>query len=145
MKAKVIQYMTDKVIAAKPEDGIRETFFLMRERRVRHIPVVDNDNNLLGIISDRDLRRPDWVDEAPDVSHVYQLNDNLEVRDLMTTNLHVVYTHSTIQKAVELLLEHRIGALPVLNKDEKLVGILSAVDCLKSLNDFIEFEKNSKK
>ena len=57
-------FMTRKVVTAAPEDGIRETFFRMREARIRHLPVLDGAQ-LVGMLSDRDLRRPDWVDEAP--------------------------------------------------------------------------------
>lgn len=134
---KVSKYMTNKVITARPEDGIRDTFFTMRREGVRHIPVVDEDNKLLGMISDRDLRRPDWVDEAPDLSHEYNLDDSLEVKDLMKTNLIVVHTYDRIRKAARLLLEHNFGALPVLDKQGELAGILSAVDLLRALDDVL--------
>lgn len=134
---KVSKYMTNKVIAARPEDGIREAFFLMRREGVRHLPVVDVDGQLLGIISDRDLRRPDWVDETPDLSHLYNLDDSIEVQDLMKRNVIVVHTYDTIRKATRLLLEHHFGALPVLDKEQKIVGMLSAIDLLRALEDLI--------
>ncbi|MBN2384059.1 CBS domain-containing protein [bacterium] len=135
---KVSRFMTSKVITASPEDGIRETFFRMRQYRVRHLPVVDKDGALVGIISDRDLRRPDWVDETLDIAHAYQLDDNLDVGDMMTPHVVSVHTYDRIDKAIDLLLEHRFGALPVLNKEEELVGILSAYDLLKALNLLLE-------
>lgn len=135
---KVSRYMSPKVITARPEDGIRQTFFRMRENRIRHIPVVDQTQKLVGILSDRDLRRPEWVDEDIDVSHVYHLDDQLQVRDLMTTDVKVVYTYDTVRKANRYFLDHRFGALPVLNKEEELVGILSAVDVLRAFDDFME-------
>lgn len=134
---KVTKYMTDKLITAHPDDGIRATFFRMRREGVRHVPVVDDDCNLLGVISDRDLRRPDWVDEAPDLSHMYNLDDSVSVADLMSTNLVVVHTYDKIRKAARLLLEHNFGALPVLNKEEHLVGMLSAVDLLRALDEIL--------
>ena len=135
---KVSSFMTAKVISVNPTAGIRETFFFMRQNRVRHLPVVDDNGLLVGIISDRDLRRPDWVDEDMDISHVYKLDDNLEVRDLMTTNVMSIHTYDHIKKAVEIFVEHRFGALPVLNKEEQLVGILSAHDLLKALDIILE-------
>jgi acetoin utilization protein AcuB len=136
--------MTSKVITARPEDGIRQTFFRMRENEVRHMPVVDENHSLVGIISDRDLRRPEWVDEAPDLTHIYNLDDNMEVRDLMSTNLVVAHTYETISKVTKKLLEHNFGAMPVLNKDEELVGILSAMDLLKALDLILDGQKNQK-
>lgn len=134
---KISKYMTPKVVAAHPEDGIRSTFFLMREKRIRHVPVLDDDKRLVGILSDRDLRRPEWVDEDLDVAHVYNLEDSLVVKDLMTTDVKVVYTYDSIKKANRYFIEHRFGALPVLNKEEELVGMLSALDMLRAFEDFM--------
>ena len=134
---KISHYMTPKVISAHPEDGIRKTFFLMREHSIRHIPVLDENRRLIGILSDRDLRRPEWVEESLDVSHVYNLDDNLAVKDLMTTDVKVVYTYDSIRKANRFFIDHRFGALPVLNKEEELVGMLSAVDVLRAFEDYM--------
>lgn len=135
---KISHYMTPKVISAHPEDGIRKTFFVMREHGIRHIPVLDESRRLIGILSDRDLRRPEWVEESLDVSHVYNLDDNLVVKDLMTTDVKVVYTYDSIKKANRFFIDHRFGALPVLNKEEELVGMLSAVDVLRAFEDYME-------
>lgn len=135
---KVSRYMTAKVITARPDDGVRKTFFRMREHRVRHLPVVDEGGKLVGFVSDRDLRRPDWVDQDVDISHAYQLEDDLQVQDLMSTNLVVTHTYESVEKAVDVFLEHRYGALPVLNKDEELVGILSSIDLLKAFADLLD-------
>jgi len=141
MPLKVSNFMTAKVLVAQPEDGIRQTFFRMRENEVRHMPVIDGERKLVGIISDRDLRRPEWVDEAPDLSHIYQLDDNLAVEDLMTRNVMVAHTYDTIAKATKVLLEHRFGALPVLNKEQELVGMLSSLDLLKALDLLLDEQK----
>ena len=135
---KVSKYMTDKLVVAKPSDGSRQVFFRMRELGIRHMPVVDGDNKLLGIISDRDLRRPDWAEEAIDVSHVYRLDDNLTVGDLMTTNVTCVHTYDSLRKAAGIFIARRYGALPVLNKEQELVGILSPIDLLRALEDGVE-------
>lgn len=133
---KISRYMSPKVITVHPEDGIRKTFFLMREQRIRHVPVVDG-KRLVGILSDRDLRRPEWVDEDLEIVHVYNLEDDLSVKDLMTTDVKVVYTFDSIKKANRYLIDHRFGALPVLNKEEELVGMLSALDVLRAFEDYM--------
>ena len=144
MTMKVSRYMTAKVITARPDDGIRKTFFRMREHRVRHLPVVDENGSLVGFISDRDLRRPDWVDQDIDISHAYRLEDDLQVQDLMSTNLVVAHTYESVAKVVDVFLDRRYGALPVLNKDEELVGILSAFDLLRALSDLLDQQKSKK-
>ena len=133
---RVSDFMTRKVVSAAPDDGVRETFFRMREAGIRHLPVLDGAQ-LVGILSDRDLRRPDWVDEAPDLSHDYQLDDNLSVSDLMTRNPVTVHTYDGIDKACELINQHGFGALPVLDKGNHLVGILSKADLVRAFGELL--------
>ena len=58
---RISKYMTRKLITATPQMSVKQAFLTMRTHRVRHLPVVDGDH-LVGIISDRDLRRPRWAD-----------------------------------------------------------------------------------
>jgi acetoin utilization protein AcuB len=132
---RISKYMTDKLITARPTDGSRTTFFRMREHDIRHIPVVDDERGLVGIISDRDLRRPDWVDQAMDLAHAYHLDDEVAVGDLMTPAVITVRTYDTLRKAVRLFLEHKFGCLPVLDKTDALVGIVSPLDLLRAFDE----------
>jgi acetoin utilization protein AcuB len=141
MKIKVSNYMSTRVISIPPTMGIREAFFKMKEHSIRHLPIVDENNTLVGIISDRELRRPNWVDEAQDIAHVYYLDNSMLVNDVMITNVHVVHTYDTLNKAVSILLDNHIGAAPVLDKTENLVGILSAIDLLRALKDSIDQQR----
>jgi acetoin utilization protein AcuB len=138
MNRKVAGYMTRKVVSAPPETGVREAFFEMKKHNIRHLPVVDEENRLIGIVSDRELRRPDWVDESHDIAHVYRLDDEITVGDLMIRNVHVIHTYDSLRKALKLLLQNHIGAAPVLDKTEALVGMLSAVDLLRALDQVLE-------
>jgi len=106
----------------------------MRAHRVRHIPVVEGDC-LMGIISDRDLRRPRWAESLDEWTSYYQIDDVHTIADVMTRNPETVRAGDPILKAVRILREHRYGAVPVLNKDDELVGILSAQDLLGALEE----------
>lgn len=130
---RVSEYMQQPALTAAPEDGIRETFFRMREAGIRHLPVLEGAQ-LVGMLSDRDLRRPDWVDEAPDLSHPYELDDNLTVGDLMSRPAIAVHTYEPLHHATGLILQHGFGALPVLDKGGHLVGILSKADLVRALH-----------
>lgn len=134
---RVSEFMTQKVLSAAPDDGIRETFFRMREAGIRHLPVLDGAQ-LVGILSDRDLRRPDWVDEAPDLSHDYRLDDDLSVSDLMNHKPISIHTYDDIAKACTLINQHGFGALPVLDKGEHLVGIISKADLIRAFSQILE-------
>jgi len=144
MKAKVSGYMTRQVISIGPDMGVREAFFKMKENSIRHLPIVEKNDKLVGIISDRELRRPNWVDEAHDISHVYYLDNSMLVSDVMITNVHVLHTYDTLKKAVSVLLKEHIGAAPVLDKNGDLVGMLSAIDLLRALQDTIGLETRKK-
>jgi acetoin utilization protein AcuB len=141
MAGKVTDYMTRKVISVRKDTGVREAFFKMKEHHIRHLPVVDEANALIGIVSDRELRRPEWVDESMDIAHVYYLDDEITVGDVMIKRVHTISTRDTLRKAVRLLLDNNIGAAPVLDKKNALVGMLSAVDLLRALNDMIDEQR----
>lgn len=133
---KVSKYMTQKLITATPEMSVKQAFLTMRTHRVRHLPVVDGDR-LVGIISDRDLRRPRWAESIDDWTAYYQVSDDITVKDVMTANPEVVHTYDKIVKAVSVFREQRYGALPVLDKEGSLVGILSAQDLLLALEELL--------
>jgi len=133
---KTSKYMTQKLITVTPETSVKQAFLTMRSHRVRHLPVVEGDQ-LVGIISDRDLRRPRWAESVDDWTACYQIDDNLSVKDVMTANPEVVHSYDHILKAVAIFREHRYGALPVLDKKGDLVGILSPQDLLLALEEIL--------
>ncbi|WP_087021250.1 HPP family protein [Thaumasiovibrio subtropicus] len=145
MPAKVSEYMTAKVISVKPDIGVRQAYFLMRDEAIRHLPVIDEEKSLIGFISDRELRRPNWADESPDIAHDYHVSDDLAVSDVMCTDVIHLNTYDTLTKAVGILLDNKITAAPVLDKNEDLVGMLSAVDLLAAFRDTLEAQKSAKK
>ena len=132
---KVGDYMSTEVVTANLRDGLRQTFYRMRERGIRHMPVLGDDESMVGVISDRDLRRPDWVDDEQNVAHYYLLDNEHKVEQAMTRDPWVVHPDDPIQDAVGMLLKHRIGALPVVGEDGKLAGMISALDLLRAFHD----------
>jgi acetoin utilization protein AcuB len=131
---KVSKYMSTKLITAAPEMSVLAAFSTMRSFRVRHLPVVDK-GELVGIISDRDLRRPRWAEEVENWADYYRLDEETTVADVMTRTPQVVRTYDRIDKAVKLFREHRYGALPVLDKKGELHGIISPHDLLGALEN----------
>ena len=140
---RVSKYMTQKLIVAASEMTIKQAFLTMRTHRVRHLPVVDGDT-LVGIISDRDLRRPRWAETVDDWTSYYEISDDITVKDVMTSHPEVVHTYDNILKAVAIFRERRYGALPVLDKEQSLVGILSAQDLLLALEELVQQAKSDK-
>jgi nucleotide-binding universal stress UspA family protein len=105
----------------------------MLRRRIRHLPVVE-EGRLLGIITDRDVRT---VQPSPATSlaarEMHYLFDRLTVRAVMTRPVLTVTSHEPLAEAVRLMLENRIGGLPVTD-GERLVGILTQVDLLRAFS-----------
>ncbi|MBW2273131.1 MAG: CBS domain-containing protein [Deltaproteobacteria bacterium] len=129
----VRDYMTTNVVCANLRDGLRQTYDRMLERGIRHLPVVDDDEKLIGIVSDRDIRRPKTVDE-PNVAHSFTLDNSTAVEEAMSGGLMTVKPEDSIERALDLLLDGRHGALPVVDPDSgNLVGILTTIDLLKAL------------
>jgi acetoin utilization protein AcuB len=140
---KVSKHMTTKLVTASPAMSVKDAFLVMSNNQIRHLPVLE-EGKLVGIISDRDLRRPKWVDALEDWTEYYQINDETTVADVMTKNPEVVHTYDRVEKAIKIVCEHRYGALPVLNKDEELVGILSAYDLLEAFEELMGEKRMSK-
>jgi acetoin utilization protein AcuB len=131
---KIRDYMTTDVTTANLRDGMRQTFFRMRERGIRHMPVIGDRGELAGIISDRDLRRPDWVSTEENVARYYLLDNAHKVKDAMTPDPVTVRADDEIAVAVALLTERRFGALPVVDDRGRLVGMISTVDLLRAFH-----------
>jgi len=132
---KVEEFMSREVVTANPRDGLRQTFYRMRERGVRHMPVLDEHEKLIGIVSDRDLRRPDWVDNEENVAHYYVLDNAHKVADAMTPDPIFLNPDDDLKRAVKLFARRRFGAMPVIDQQRRLVGILSVYDLLQAFDD----------
>jgi len=133
---KISKYMSTRLITTSPDTTVKDAFLTMKTNRVRHLPVVDG-GALVGIISDRDLRRPRWVDALDDWTAYYQISDDTTVESIMTSNPEVVHTYDRIFRVVEIFREQRYGALPVLDKNEDLAGIISPHDLLGALEELL--------
>ena len=128
---KVKDWMVSKVITVGPETSVKEAFGIMKKNGIRHLPVQKN-NRLVGVVTDRDLRRPKISDVFKEWDQLYRLNDDIAVEDVMTSPAISIKTEDDLQKAASLLIEKKFGALPVVDEKENLVGILSIQDALRA-------------
>ncbi len=126
-------HMQTDVITAVPENLVSAVVQQMRGSRVRHIPVVTEGQRLVGLVSDRDIRQAGVSDE-PHLAQ-YDLNHLLEkmtVNTMMATQLHTVTGETTLAEAGRLLLNHKIGCLPVVRDEGILDGIITVTDFLRA-------------
>jgi acetoin utilization protein AcuB len=99
---------------------------------VRHLPVVDDHGELVGMISDRDLGS--WAQqfsEGEDARRSIVTLSAVGVADIMSSDVASVDTDADVGEIVETMLEHKVGALPVVDDQDRVVGIVSYVDLLR--------------
>jgi acetoin utilization protein AcuB len=129
--------MTENPVTATELMSVTEALGLLYELDVRHLPVV-RGRELVGIISDRDLRRFSEADDDEAIDAVESARSST-IGNFMNTSPVKVDPETTIREAVELMLLHRVGALPVADLDTgDLLGIVSYVDLLRVLQETLE-------
>ncbi|MFO7180741.1 MAG: CBS domain-containing protein [Pseudomonadota bacterium] len=134
----VQEIMSPDPYAAKTTTPIREVMRLLMEADVRHIPIVEN-GALVGIVSDRDLRSlmPSALIELDRPREIEQALQQ-PISTVMNTDVVCLHPESDLLEGIDLMIEHKIGAIPVVEPDsEKLVGIVSYVDVLRAARDLI--------
>jgi CBS domain-containing protein len=114
--------MSSDVRITSPGETIREAARTMKEIDAGFLPVGENDR-LVGMITDRDIAvRGVAEGKAPDTP----------VRDIMTADIHYVFSDDSVEDAASRMGELQVRRLPVLNRDKRLVGIISIGDVSKS-------------
>ncbi|QSX09071.1 acetoin utilization AcuB family protein [Alkalibacter rhizosphaerae] len=120
--------MIKKVITLRPDSTISEAMVLMQKNRIRHLPVVDDNNQILGIISDRDVRDASPSVLLPETDNSYL---RLSVSKIMTQDLITGSPLDFIEDVAATFYEYKISCLPITNQD-KLLGIVTESDLLRS-------------
>jgi CBS domain-containing protein len=126
-------YMQYAPLTACPDDLVSQVHHRMHRADVRHVPIVAVDGTLLGLLSDRDIRQA-GASTLPPLSRYeapLQLM-TLQVKEIMHTSVTTVRGETTLADAGQLLLEHKIGCLPVLHFDRTLVGMVTVTDLLRA-------------
>lgn len=138
---KVKDVMTKQPITIDADAPVGTALDVMRTKRIRHLPVVDEAGALVGIVTDRDLRHAALAPALQEYLSVRahrrarQLGgtlENLRVRDVMTWALVTTGPEAPLLSAALIMFESRVGSLPVL-ENGRLVGLLTEQDVLKAL------------
>ncbi|MDX2503774.1 MAG: CBS domain-containing protein [Gammaproteobacteria bacterium] len=134
---KVHEIMSDNVITLKPDDRLYKARELMSERHIRHLPIVDDEANFVGLLSERDLLKA-----AGSCIDTNSNNNDLDepvilVSQIMTTRIKIIYPNESLIAAGLLMQKHKYGCLPVV-KNNKLVGIITDSDFVGVAINLIE-------
>jgi acetoin utilization protein AcuB len=136
----VRDWMTRKLVTLSPEASVAEALTLCRERRIRHIPILE-EGRLVGIVSDRDLR-----DASPALGDAQRATALQEIRvgDVMTREVSTADPQDSIENVAQEMYELKIGSLPVVAEgpvvdeglavvEEELLGIVTSSDVMRAL------------
>jgi acetoin utilization protein AcuB len=134
----VKDYMTRHPIMIEPQRRIMDAQRIMTENRVRHLPVVGDGKRLLGLITRQRLSIAPERLGSLDVWEITHYLAGLTVEKVMVKkpDLKTIDPHATIEEAAELMISHRIGALPVV-ENEIVLGVISQIDLLIELQNLL--------
>ena len=130
----VSKSMARKVITVNKETSLLDAQAQMQQSNIRHTPVVDSENHLIGMVTDRDIRSalPHALAKGEGDSAMREQYAHVKVADAMSTDLLTISPSHTLQDAIMLIEQKKVGAFPVVDDDNKLVGILSVRDLLRA-------------
>ena len=122
----VEELMTPNPVCAGPVTTVDEVWRTMSERRFRHMPVVDDEGLLLGIVSQRDLIRAAGSPQGP-----FEAEGQRPVSKVMHTEIDTVFAECCAAEAARHMLRSKRSCLPVVDAGRKLIGILTEADFLR--------------
>ena len=137
----VQKWMSKNVIKIDVDETLANAIFLMREHDIHVLPVIHKDN-LVGIISDRDIKRASASDaNSLEIHELLYLIHQIKIKDIMTKNPITVPYNYTIEEAAEILLNYNLSAVPVRGTNGKIVGIITKNDIFRQMVSLTGLEK----
>lgn len=131
----VAKRMMRNPVSVDENDSMKKAMDLLKERDIRHLPVLKDGEKLVGIVTERDIKQASPSPAtALEIREIYYLLDKVKVKQIMTRRPYTISSTAPIEEAALIMREKRIGCLPVVDGG-KLVGILTETDILDA---FIE-------
>jgi acetoin utilization protein AcuB len=129
--------MTRRPAVLEENATVRDAVDLLQSVDVRHVPVVSETREVIGMVSDRDLRGLPLVNVTTDLPPI---PPEASIGQVMSSDVITVQPETDLREVIDLLLDHKIGAVPVVDAEGLLVGIVSYVDLLRVLDPVQELE-----
>lgn len=138
----VREKMTTSVITLSADAPFQDAFKLMKEHKIRRIPVVDDEQKLVGIVSERDLLH---AAPSPATSlSIWEMNYllwKLDLSNLMSKNVVTVTPNTLLQDAATLMIKNKIGGLPVVDDEFRVIGVITETDIFKAFVELLTTEQ----
>ena len=134
----VKDYMTRHPVMVEPTMSIVEAQGIMAEAKVRHLPVIETGKRLIGLVTRQSMRIPPTELGSLNVWEITRFLSNLTVKDVMVKreDLIAIESEATLEEAAQLMVQNKIGCLPVL-EEGIVVGIITEIDLLNELTDLL--------
>lgn len=135
--------MTKNVISVHPDTSLLEARELLKNHRIRHLPVVEKDRTVVGIITDRDVRTalPSPFLGEEETRKGLERFEGLKVKDIMTRDPVTISPMNTLEDVILLMQKMRVGAFPVVDQEGKLRGIISIRDLMRAFINVLGIEE----
>jgi acetoin utilization protein AcuB len=128
----VKQRMSKYPLTIDPEESLSDAHKYMLDQKVRHLPVVKSDDKMIGLIAEDDLLKAEPSSATSlSVWEIHYLLMQVKVKSVMVKNIITTTEDTPIEEAAHLMLDHKIGCLPVI-RDDKLVGIITESDIFRT-------------
>lgn len=130
----VSYWMTKKVFTVSPDDSISDALRIMRDKEIKHIPVLKEDK-IKGILSDRDIK--EFTPSKATTLDIYELHyllAKIKVKEVMKSKVITTTPETPVEEAAMVMFDQNIGCLPVL-ENGRLIGIISDRDIFRVLID----------
>jgi acetoin utilization protein AcuB len=139
----ISKIMTRNAVTIDINADISQARKIMTENNFLHLPVVDESNFLIGIVTDRDVRSvsPSFHIAGDIGIEALKRFSSLKIKDIMTKNPVALSPLDTLQDALILLQKKRFGAFPVIDEQKKLIGIVSVRDILREFINVLGLEE----
>lgn len=134
----VKELMRSTVFTIAPDAGLDRALVIMNSKRIRHLPVVENEV-MVGLISNRDLHLSMVEESGPqNAPKGMYLPALTKIRKIMKSEVLTVKPDDSVLDAVRIMCEKKIGCLPVLSEEGRLVGIVTETDLLQLLERLLQ-------
>ncbi len=135
-KRTIAEIMSVELVTVTEEQRLSVVRHLMAEHKIHHVPVIKG-RACIGLISSTDLMRVNWGDQYSQTEAVTDaLLDTVSIRDAMQEDIKTIHRDTTVVEAARLFADGMYHSLPVVDDDDRLVGMLTTTDLLRYLLRF---------
>lgn len=125
------EFMTSEPYTLRETDSLDDAWAIMTEKHIRHIPITDNDNHVLGLVTQRDVLA------ATDPAKKQEGPSGIALSEIMIRDVAVIHRSDSLRRAALYLQSHKYGCLPVV-VDDRLVGIITDSDFIDIAINLLE-------